>query len=137
MTFAPSPLSAHDRRRRRVAVSLTPLIDVVFILLVFFMLASSFEPRRSIELSATGAAGGGGMNGALLIDLRPDGLRLAGAPIEPEALWTRIARSIAETADQRVLVRPAPGVDLQRTVTLLDRLAEIGVREAELMAGSP
>lgn len=31
-------------------VSLTPLIDVVFILLLFFMLTSSFSQFRQIEL---------------------------------------------------------------------------------------
>ena len=35
---------------RRIKISLTPLIDVVFILLVFFMLASSFEKQHLVEL---------------------------------------------------------------------------------------
>ena len=42
-------------RRRRSPISLTPLIDVVFILLVFFMLASSFLDWRSITLAAPSA----------------------------------------------------------------------------------
>ncbi|PRY23138.1 outer membrane transport energization protein ExbD [Aliiruegeria haliotis] len=45
--------------RRRVA--LTPLIDVIFLLLLFFMLSSTFAKFGEIELSAavagTGAAG--------------------------------------------------------------------------------
>ncbi len=41
--FARQPLwPIAEPRRRRSLISLTPLIDVVFILLVFFMLASSF-----------------------------------------------------------------------------------------------
>jgi len=39
-------------KRRRIPISLTPLIDVVFILLVFFMLASSFQKTRTIEMVA-------------------------------------------------------------------------------------
>ena len=42
--------------RRRPLISLTPLIDVVFILLVFFMLASSFLDWRSIDLNAPAQA---------------------------------------------------------------------------------
>lgn len=42
--------NALKAKRRRIPISLTPLIDVVFILLVFFMLASSFEKHRSVEL---------------------------------------------------------------------------------------
>ncbi|BFM50422.1 biopolymer transporter ExbD [Marinomonas sp. THO17] len=35
--------------RRKNAISLTPLIDVVFILLLFFMLTSSFVPWRTVD----------------------------------------------------------------------------------------
>ena len=38
-------------------ISLTPLIDVVFILLVFFMLASSFLDWRSIDLTVSSGVG--------------------------------------------------------------------------------
>ena len=41
--------------RRKHAISLTPLIDVVFILLVFFMLATSFTDWRAVTL-ATGTS---------------------------------------------------------------------------------
>ena len=39
--------------RRKQAISLTPLIDVVFILLLFFMLSSSFSQWRQIKLPAS------------------------------------------------------------------------------------
>ncbi len=43
----------HLNATKRVGarISLTPLIDVVFILLIFFMLASSFEKTRAVELT--------------------------------------------------------------------------------------
>lgn len=39
--------------KRKQAISLTPLIDVVFILLLFFMLSSSFIQWRQIKLPAS------------------------------------------------------------------------------------
>ena len=45
-------LSAPPRRR---AINLTPLIDVVFILLLFFMLTSVFTKARQIDASAPSA----------------------------------------------------------------------------------
>lgn len=36
--------------KRKNAISLTPLIDVVFILLLFFMLTSSFVPWRIVDM---------------------------------------------------------------------------------------
>jgi len=113
--------------RRRPLISLTPLIDVVFILLVFFMLASSFLDWRSIVLSAPGqAVAGGGMEGALLIEVRTDGLRLSGERVTPEALEARIGERLAEHPDRRCLIKPAPGVSLQEVIDILDRVSGAG-----------
>ncbi len=45
-----------SRVKRRQAISLTPLIDVVFILLLFFMLSSSFIKLKQINLPAAAQA---------------------------------------------------------------------------------
>ncbi|RDL45410.1 biopolymer transporter ExbD [Marinomonas piezotolerans] len=42
------PLKLEQPRRRQL-ISLTPLIDVVFILLLFFMLSSSFVAWRTVD----------------------------------------------------------------------------------------
>jgi len=38
-----------NQTRRKTSISLTPLIDIVFILLLFFMLTSSFVPWRTVD----------------------------------------------------------------------------------------
>lgn len=125
-------------RRRRAQIGLTPLIDVVFILLVFFMLASSFMDWRSIRVAGgtTGAASNG-LQGAVLVDLRADGLRLSGEAVTPDELSRRMAERVAERPDQRVVLRPGAGVDVQRTVAVLDRLDAAGVRDVTLAGGRP
>ncbi|MGD1878906.1 MAG: ExbD/TolR family protein, partial [Kiloniellaceae bacterium] len=103
------------RRRPRARISLTPLIDIVCILLVFFMLASSFLDERAIKVDAPAAAVGGvSMEGALLIELRAEGPRLAGQRMTVDQLAARLAGHAARNPDQRVLIKPAPGVSLQR-----------------------
>lgn len=127
-----SSLTANPRRRQ--IISLTPLIDVVFILLVFFMLASSFLDWRSIELNTPGSSQGGErLEGTLLIDIRPDGLRLSGETLSPEALIQRINDLMVKNPDRRILVRPSDGVVMQDTVTLLDSLAAAGVSDLSLI----
>ncbi|MEO1283127.1 MAG: biopolymer transporter ExbD, partial [Pseudomonadota bacterium] len=44
--------------QRKFPLSLTPLIDVVFLLLIFFMLASTFLKFSAMPIA--GAKGGGG-----------------------------------------------------------------------------
>lgn len=123
----------HRVERRRAQIGLTPLIDVVFILLVFFMLASSFLDWRSIEVAAgnTGAARPG-LEGALLVEIREDGLRLSGQMVTPDDLSQRVEARLAERPDQRLVVRPGAGVDVQYTVSVLDRLTAAGARDVTL-----
>lgn len=129
-SFSHAPAS----RRRRTLVSLTPLIDVVFILLLFFMLASSFVDLRSIVLNAPASgAGVPAIEGALLVDVRLDGVRFAGRYLALDELIDRARAQLAEHPERRVLVRPAARVSLQDTVRVLDALAIAGARNLSLM----
>ncbi|MEM6489592.1 MAG: biopolymer transporter ExbD [Pseudomonadota bacterium] len=129
-----APPRLTGRPRKRLRISLTPLIDVVFILLVFFMLASSFLDWRSIMLSSAGAAGApSSIEGALLVDLTAQGPRLSGEAMDLATLAERLAARIAAAPDQRVLVRPATAVDMQHMVQLLDTIAAAGVRDIALL----
>lgn len=134
---SPPPTSRlTGRPRRRARISLTPLIDVVFILLVFFMLASSFLDARALKVEAPAAAlGGTSLEGALLVELRPDGLRFAGERLTATQLDARLAEHAARNPGQRVLVAPAPGVSLQDAVSLLDRVAAVGLADVAFAPG--
>ncbi|MEM1313994.1 MAG: biopolymer transporter ExbD [Pseudomonadota bacterium] len=134
---ASPPRRLGSRAPRRARFSLTPLIDVVFILLVFFMLASSFAEWRTIRLGAVESGGGAPSSvGAMLVEIGPAGLRLAGAPIDIETLEARIAERLAERPDQRVLVRPFDGVEVQATVEAVDRLAAAGARDISFLSAA-
>jgi biopolymer transport protein ExbD len=47
----------HNRRKQEVSVNLTPLIDVVFLLLIFFMVSTSFNRETQIKLELPEASG--------------------------------------------------------------------------------
>ena len=121
--------SANNRRR---LIGLTPLIDVVFILLVFFMLVSSFLDWRVITLDAETAeaatpAGGDGLRGAVIVDIdAAGGLHLSGEPIDLETLAGRVAALVSRRDDLSVVVRSAPGLPVQGMVDVLDVLAAEG-----------
>ena len=120
--------------RKRPLISLTPLIDVVFILLVFFMLASSYLDWRAIDLnSPVRAAAGASAEAALLVEIRPEGLRLGAEPMTLAALAARLAERLARAPEQRVLIKPSSGVPLQRTVEVLDRLKASGTSNLSLI----
>lgn len=124
--------------RRRRLISLTPLIDVVFILLVFFMLASSLVKWQAVELGAPAAQGGGNaVAGSWLVRVHADALDLNAEPISEADLAARILERVAvssgDQADQPILVMPSPGVELQRLVDILDRLRRAGATNLTLL----
>ncbi|MDN5940175.1 MAG: biopolymer transporter ExbD [Salinisphaera sp.] len=138
MTHAPPRLRfAAEPKPRRALISLTPLIDVVFILLLFFMLASSFSDYHSISLDPPAAkAGPTSMQGALLVEVRRDGLRFAGTYVSLQGLVQRVRHHLQRTPGRRVLVQPGPGVSLQKTVNVLDRLIAAGATHLSLLGKS-
>ena len=120
--------------RRRRLISLTPLIDVVFILLLFFMLASIYLDWRTIHLNVpASAATGSTAEAALLVEIRHGGLRLSGEAVTRNDLAMRLAERLERKPDQRVLVHPEDGVSLQDAVTVLDLISAAGVSDLSLI----
>ena len=68
----------------RRAVSLTPLIDVIFLLLLFFMLSSTFSRFGEIEIAATGGGAVAGDVPPVFMQLREDGLTVNGTAFAQE-----------------------------------------------------
>lgn len=126
---------ANPQPRRRSLISLTPLIDVVFILLVFFMLASNFLEWRSINLNAPAESTGRGssIEGSILVEIRADGLRMSGLPISLEELGTKISDQMNTSPELGIFVKPAPSVTLQETVAILDVLTAAGASNISLI----
>lgn len=114
---------ATDRPRRRP--NLTPMIDVVFLLLVFFMLVSRFGIDRALPLVAAGGAGAGWQGPPRLVDVTPSGAALNGVALPVEALAGALA-PMMQGPDDPVILRPRDGADLQALVAVMDRLRAAG-----------
>lgn len=124
MNLAPPP-----RARRRP--SLTPMIDVVFLLLVFFMLASRFGTDAVLPLPLAG--GGAGYEGPpRLVEVRDDGVSLNGRPTTPAALAAALGE-LTEAPGDTIVLRGAEGVALQRVVTVAAALRTAGFTSVVLV----
>ncbi|MDX2482117.1 MAG: biopolymer transporter ExbD [Pseudodonghicola sp.] len=113
---------APPRRSRRP--SLTPMIDVVFLLLVFFMLASRFGVEQVIPLPLVG--GGDSYSGPpRLVDIGADGLRLNGRDVALDGLIAALA-PLMDTPEDTIVLRGGAGASLQDVVSVADRLRAVG-----------
>ncbi|RPE71343.1 biopolymer transport protein ExbD [Pacificibacter maritimus] len=108
-----------ERPRRRP--SLTPMIDVVFLLLVFFMLASRFGTDMVIPLPLAG--GGGTYTGApRLIDVTPNELRLNKTPMSLAQIIQELAK-LTENPSDAIVLRGLEDANLQHVISVHEALA--------------
>lgn len=119
---------ARRRRRASARLGLTPLIDVVFILMIFFMLASSFVKERQITLNA-GSGTGGGSDATILLTVTPTAFRLNGRLIDATELGARIAASPATN----IAIQPKNGATLQRLIDATDLARQSGAKNILLV----
>lgn len=104
-------------------ISMTPLIDLVFILLVFFILETSFTQFREIGFNVPpDQPRPGGSNTTLEIQLFADGnLWIQGNTLDGRAL-PEYLRKLALAQDTAVTLQADDAVPLQLLVTTMDQL---------------
>ncbi|MBJ6371780.1 ExbD/TolR family protein [Sedimentitalea arenosa] len=115
-------LSGDPRPRRKP--SLTPMIDVVFLLLVFFMLASRFglDAVLPLPLASAGTAYSGPPR---LIEVDRVGLRLNGRAIQTKDL-SRALQALTTSPDDAIILRGREDAPLQRVVDVATVLRASG-----------
>ena len=112
-------------RTRRRRMSLTPMIDVVFLLLVFFMLAARFGSEGALTLTAE--AGGGAYEGPpRLLEVYPSALRLNGVVIGEDEVIDVLSR-LMRAPDDIVVIRSREAADVQRLIDVMERLGQGGL----------
>ncbi|ESQ11368.1 MAG: biopolymer transporter ExbD [Thiohalocapsa sp. PB-PSB1] len=121
-------------QRRRRGLRLAPLVDVVFLLLVFFMLVARLDMPQTIAVQPPSASSGGTLRDSVLIRLGPDGrVDLNGSALEVPELRERIAPFLHQDAKTRFLVQTAYDAPLQSLVSVLDSLRTAGAQDLTLL----
>lgn len=121
-------------RARRRKLSMTSLIDVIFLLLLFFMLTSTFSKFAEVELSAAGP-GRAAAPGAppVFVQLSASTLRVNGRSL---ALATLQGSQLAQQdSDAPVLVSLEADVTAQRLTDLLVALRQFPGLRVTVLAG--
>ncbi len=119
---------ASSRRSRRP--SLTPMIDVVFLLLVFFMLASRFGTDNALTLTVPVASADAEWIGPpRLITLREEGIALNGAPTDLSELALAL-QPLMQSPSDTVLIRATGPAELQTLIDVLETLQAAGLTGA-------
>ncbi|MBL4761375.1 MAG: biopolymer transporter ExbD [Gammaproteobacteria bacterium] len=119
---------------RRQLISLTPLIDVVFILLLFFMLSSSFIQWREIALiapSETELPIEEPILRVLKLEENSGLFSFSGRQFFAEDRQ-QVTAFVHEDSAATYVITVEPGVNVQAMITLLDSLKQAGATKVSL-----
>ena len=118
-------------------IEITPMIDMVFLLLIFFLVATTFhQEEREIDVALPVAASGGPISATLreiIVNVDAQGgIVVSGRALEPEDLRSLISEAVAVNPKQKVTVRGDRGTAYANVVTVLDICKACGIQQPYL-----
>jgi biopolymer transport protein ExbD len=116
-------------------ISLTPIIDVVFILLIFFMLATNFQDfsKTDIKLSQDKAKATLSDERVFIIEFNAkEEFKLNNQSLTLDKIKLKIKSSEQDDGNILVVAKPSDGVDLQLILTVIEDLKKSKIENVML-----
>ncbi|WP_106477102.1 ExbD/TolR family protein [Phytohalomonas tamaricis] len=122
------------RRRTPVELNLTPLIDVVFLLLIFFMVSTTFDARKALELELPSASSSSAVEAApIVIEITADGrYRLNEQPVSADTLRSALETKRDAARAHGVIIEADGHTEHQRVVTVMDIAGTLGIQHIRI-----
>ena len=120
------------RRRGIIAeINVTPLVDIMLVLLIIFMLTAHLIARQAIEIELPRASQSTALPPTILaITLKADGaLFLNDRPVTPAALRDAIRATVARDPKTQAIVAGDKRVSHGRVIWVLDTVKSLGITQ--------
>lgn len=124
------------RIRKRVRPDLTPLIDVIFLLLIFFLVSSMFRKEQTaleLSLPEVESASAPSTLRILKIELNQEQVALDGAIVSWEELDAKLLERAAESKQSPVSIFVDAKTPYERVARVLDRLQIHHLKNVQLI----
>ncbi|RLQ88253.1 ExbD/TolR family protein [Notoacmeibacter ruber] len=115
--------------RRRKRMSMTSLIDVIFLLLLFFMLSSTFSRFAEVPIGSAGNAGTGANRPDIVATIDAEGVQINGEQVPADRIADRLA-SLREAGAASATLFTRDGATSQTLVATLERFRASGIETA-------
>jgi biopolymer transport protein ExbD len=124
--------AGHRRRARMAEVILTPLIDVVFNLLIFFLITTTFVQNPGIDVDLPKATDAPIQPNAdsVIIAITADGRVIhEGRVVSTDELREQLVRHHEQRADAMVIIQGDAKTDHGKVVEVMDIARQVGFRQ--------
>lgn len=119
------------KRYIKPVINITSLVDVIFLLLIFFMVTSSFveQPNIKLELPSTRYSEVSKIENTVLTIARDGQLFLQDKPVDKETLKKELRRVILDTGDEVLVLKADKFVPYGIVVDIMDAVKGAGFRK--------
>jgi len=124
-----------DRYEHDDAVDLTPLIDVVFIMLIFFICTTSFVKESGVDIRRPTAESGEPKSESGIIFIGLDAgerIWIDNRQVDFRMLRPRVERMKSEVTSPSVVIQSDIGVSAGKLVQVMDQVRLAGIQEIAL-----
>lgn len=133
------------RRRRRdqdeAEINITPMLDIVFIMLIFFIVTTSFVKEQGLEVSRPSSSPPKEMKkdkGPIVVKINSGNLiSIKGRVLEPQAVEANLEREKAEKPTSPLIIAAHPEADTEALVLILDAAKAAGIESVNVATTSP
>ena len=118
-----------------IDIDLTPLINIVFLMLIFFMLAGTLKKGDPIQAAEMATNAKLESNLFVIVMAQNGDLSVEGQKVERQALTSLLAKTV--TAPTRVAIKPDSRLAAEQLLSLSELLRTAGFAEVTLIVESP
>jgi len=120
-------------------INITPMLDIVFIMLIFFIVTTSFTKETGATISKPEAEQAAALqNGTILIGIKPnDDIWMAKRQIELREVRQMVERAKAENPEGSVVIIADKGSRIGTVTQVMDQVKMAGVEGVAISAEKP
>jgi biopolymer transport protein ExbD len=124
-------VTGFDSSRQITDINVTPMVDIMLVLLIIFMVTATYITRRAIEVQLPEAATGTEVPASLLgVMVQADGsLVLNGDPVSMDQFRERVPGIVDANPEVQAVVDGDRAVAYGRIMEVIDTLRSLGVRK--------
>jgi biopolymer transport protein ExbD len=128
------------RRRHRIEdeaeINITPMLDIVFIMLIFFIVTTSFVKEKGLEVSRPSNAPPKEIQenkGPIVVKIDGSSLiSIKGRVLEPRAVQANLERERAEKPTSPLIIAAHPEAETEALVTILDAAKAVAIENVSV-----
>jgi len=132
------------KRRRHTndeaEINITPMLDIVFIMLIFFIVTTSFVKEKGLEVSRPSNSPPKEViqdKGPIVVKIDSSSLiSVKGRMLKPGATEAVLEREKAEKPESPLIIAAHPAADTESLVTVLDAAKAVGIESVSVATSS-